>query len=349
MDAVLLNYYRVLWSEFVILYDAATVYHKRRPTGKSVKEFGEGLHALVKSEINSNSPAFYDDDEILDFSEDRVIRKVLWQFTHGVVLEFIAEELSQYPFWAAKVVTVVNKSYREDVNVLRSAFRFFEHTYARGGIRAIFEGNVPYLAAAAVVNYDHLQKTMRGFITVLESHLPRLPSSSLSLNQQGKGQKSAKRRRSNDFDGAKKNEVQSSWTLASTAGRVAIAVMVHPLLLLSVRMITDPQLRSQNWLSAYWSLVSTQGIPVLYTGLRISLSLALLPLKPVYSLGVPECVLFRRMSGQGVEDRFGGSFSVIYSALVEEGALGLVGYGILTAAQVIPGFLSFVASRWCLW
>ena len=47
-----------------------------------------------------------------------------------------------------------------------------------------------------------------------------------------------------------------------------------------------------------------------------------------------------------MEDRFGGSFSVIYSALVEEGALGLVGYGILTAAQVIPGFLSFVASRY---
>lgn len=52
-------------------------------------------------------------------------------------------------------------------------------------------------------------------------------------------------------------------------------------------------------LSAYWTLVTTQGIPVLYTGLKISLLLGLLPMqKPLYLLGIPETVLFRRMSGE---------------------------------------------------
>jgi hypothetical protein len=48
---------------------------------------------------------------------------------------------------------------------------------------------------------------------------------------------------------------------------------------------------------------------------------------------------------QGQEDRFGGSYSVVYSALVEEGAIGLIGYGMLTAVQIVPGFLSFIASK----
>ncbi|CAE7704467.1 unnamed protein product, partial [Symbiodinium microadriaticum] len=130
----------------------------------------------------------------------------------------------------------------------------------------------------------------------------------------------------------------------SIAGRVVVAGLSHPLLLLSVRMLTSPELQSQNWLSAYLSLVTTQGIPVMYTGLRISLSLALLPIAPLYSFGVPETVTYRRMSGQGEDDRLGGSFSVIYNALVEEGALGLMGYGLLTAVQVVPGFFTFIAS-----
>jgi hypothetical protein len=67
------------------------------------------------------------------------MQKVLWQFTHGVALEFLVEELSQYPFWAAKVVAVVDQTYRQNLNVVTSAFNFFTNAYARGGIRAIFE------------------------------------------------------------------------------------------------------------------------------------------------------------------------------------------------------------------
>jgi hypothetical protein len=72
-------------------------------------------------------------------STEATLRRLLWQFTHGVVFEFLAEEISQYPFWAAKVVSVVKKDFRANLNVLTSAFQFFEQTFARGGIRALFE------------------------------------------------------------------------------------------------------------------------------------------------------------------------------------------------------------------
>jgi hypothetical protein len=73
--------------------------------------------------------------------------------------------------------------------------------------------------------------------------------------------------------------------LYQTAGilsKLATAVMVHPLLLLSVRMLSSPELAGQNWLSAYLTLVTTHGLPILYTGLRISLLCALVPLPPWY-------------------------------------------------------------------
>lgn len=45
--------------------------------------------------------------------------------------------------------------------------------------------------------------------------------------------------------------------------------------------------------------MTTQGIPILYTGLKISLMLGLIPIqKPFYLLGIPETVLYRRMSGE---------------------------------------------------
>jgi hypothetical protein len=110
--------------------------------------------------------------------------------------------------------------------------------------------------------------------------------------------------------------------------RITVAALVHPLLTLSVRMLTSPELISQNWsplslssssfcsppllfisyllpilplcrLSAYWTLITTQGVSVLYTGLKISLMIGVIPFqKPFYLLGIPETVLYRRMSGE---------------------------------------------------
>lgn len=125
--------------------------------------------------------------------------------------------------------------------------------------------------------------------------------------------------------------------------------MVHPLLLLAVRMLVSPDLAGQNWLSAYVSLVASQGLPALYTGLRISMLCALVPLAPWYTLGIPETVLYRRMSGQGQHDSLGGSYSVLYDALADEGLLGLLSFGLLTACQAVPGFICFTATRSLLW
>lgn len=71
MDPYLLSCYRFTWAEFLLIYDAAIFYHKRRPVGKTMKEFSLGLHTLLKAEKNlpAGGPTFLDEDEDIDISE----------------------------------------------------------------------------------------------------------------------------------------------------------------------------------------------------------------------------------------------------------------------------------------
>jgi hypothetical protein len=73
MDPFLISCYRFTWSEFLLIYDAAVFYHKRRPQGKTINEFSLGLHSLLKNEKKNNDVlAFLDEDETFDASEGSV-------------------------------------------------------------------------------------------------------------------------------------------------------------------------------------------------------------------------------------------------------------------------------------
>lgn len=342
MDAALLHNYRLIWTDVTMLWDVASIYYSRRPIGGyNLTDFAAGLSALIKKENDyDESESHGDVDDVIDFTAEdtTAIRQLMWQFTHGVVLEFIAEELSQYPFWAAKVTTVVTNKGKSLTDTILSVISFYQDKLSRGGIRAVFEGNVPYLAASAIIHHQHLRKSVRFFLGLLRSHMPRHASGNLSNNQP----------RKNSMVNKKKKKRKKSMGMGIIS-RLATAVLIHPLLLISVRMLTCPQLAQQNWLSAYLSLITSDGISSLYTGLRISLLCALVPLAPWYTLGIPETVLYRRMSGQGKDDSLGGSISVLYNAVADEGSMGLLNFGLLTMFQMGAGFATFVATRSLLW
>jgi hypothetical protein len=70
MDPYLLSCYRFTWSEFLLIYDAAIFYHKKRPQDKTIKEFSTGLHSLLKAEMQtSDGPGFVEEDENIDISD----------------------------------------------------------------------------------------------------------------------------------------------------------------------------------------------------------------------------------------------------------------------------------------
>lgn len=354
MDTALLRAYRLVWADLTLLLDTALIYYSRRggmsatdDEELSLRGLGQGLSCLLQAEQHEEDELEGPlEDDVLDFSEDTTaIRQLLWQFTHGVVLEFVAEELSQYPFWAAKVNTVVSGKEKSLLSAVLNVADFFRYRLAQGGFRRLFEGSVPYLGASAILHHHHLQKSVVFFINMVKSQLPRKPSLNIQPNafRPHPVSTSMKRRSGIKKKASRKNSI------SNVLGKVAVAAMVHPLLLLSVRMVSTSDLNGQNWVSAYFSLVTTQGISALYTGLRISGMLALLPFSPWYTMGIPETVLFRRMSGQGKDDSLGGSFSVIYDAVAGEGLLGLLSYGLLTFSQTLPGFATFAATRALLW
>mmetsp|Transcript_20858 Transcript_20858/g.38798 ORF Transcript_20858/g.38798 Transcript_20858/m.38798 type:complete len:374 (+) Transcript_20858:157-1278(+) len=341
MDAALLHTYRLIWADGTMLLDTASIYYSRRPLGGyTLTDFAKGLSTIIRHENDHDQLDQLSEGEgVLDFTEDTTaVRQLLWQFTHGVALEFMAEELSQFPFWAAKVHTVVSARGQSFKDTVLNVLTFYQDKLSRGGVRALFEANVPYLAAAAVTHHAHLRKSVRFFLALMRSHMPlkRASGSFGRLPQQSAPSKPPRK-------------TTAAGVTTGVLSRLATAVMVHPLLLLSVRMLTSPALSGQHWLSAYISLATTHGLPVLYTGLRISMLCALVPLAPWYTLGIPETVLYRRMSGQGQHDSLGGSYSVLYDAIADEGSLGLLSFGLLTACQAVPGFLCFATTRTLLW
>lgn len=81
----------------------------------------------------------------------------------GVVLEFIVEEVSQYPFWSTKVIALLTSASPgvkpSAASIISSAFKiYFERLrLGSGKIIAFYEGIVPYLGAAVIWNFGHLE------------------------------------------------------------------------------------------------------------------------------------------------------------------------------------------------
>ena len=83
----------------------------------------------------------------------------------GIVLEFIVEEVSQYPFWSTKVMSLLTTTSSTCIakpsaaSIISSAFKiYFERLrLGSGKIIAFYEGIAPYLGAAVIWNFGHLE------------------------------------------------------------------------------------------------------------------------------------------------------------------------------------------------
>ena len=58
--------------------------------------------------------------------------------------------------------------------------------------------------------------------------------------------------------------------------------LAHPLLALSVKMVTLPELETTNWFLSYLHTIAHQGVGGLYSGIRASLLFAALPINHIW-------------------------------------------------------------------
>ena len=65
-------------------------------------------------------------------------------------------------------------------------------------------------------------------------------------------------------------------------GRVIRMTLAHPLLALSVKMVTLPELQTSNWFLSYLHTLAKQGVGGLYSGIRASFLFAALPMNHIW-------------------------------------------------------------------
>eukprot|EP00596_Hydrurales_sp_CCMP1899_P000700 CAMPEP_0119053284 /NCGR_PEP_ID=MMETSP1177-20130426/74338_1 /TAXON_ID=2985 /ORGANISM="Ochromonas sp, Strain CCMP1899" /LENGTH=519 /DNA_ID=CAMNT_0007033207 /DNA_START=887 /DNA_END=2443 /DNA_ORIENTATION=+ len=140
--------------------------------------------------------------------------------------------------------------------------------------------------------------------------------------------------------------------------RLFITAISHPLLVLSVKMITIGELKGKNWFYSYVDVVRRRGFGGLYSGIRAALGFTIVPFSLSLLFGVPETLIYRCMLDEGVVPPGGHSIGIMsalttvvvaHKVLTQEGIGSMLRYGKLSAYQIVPGFFTFLCARTLVW
>jgi len=371
MDFALIQLYRNILGDCDLMRDCSRVYYSlRKPAERSMEEYSRGLASIVALEamdpFGSSHGALIDDLNNLNrdynydmYSEDGDASGylILWDFYRSVMLEFMCDELSQFLFWAAKVQICTGAVSVAPPPGFVPLFRTFFATIIRNlrenGFLGSMRGSVPFLAAAFVHNFAHLDKLVRGYVsTIAGQPIPVSPSLFQSVSSD-----------------------PMTKFLYETSIRATTTALGHPFLTVSVSQVCDPNVvpypgidgsgnvlmwaAGSTWVSTVCGIYGNSGWKGFFRGLRSSLSIAMLPVSPFLLLGIADMIMYRRMlgqSGSGVNDNICGSASRNHSASIlydilkkNDGYRVVTQYAQLTLYQFIPGLVAFMAGRAALW
>lgn len=108
----------------------------------------------------------------------------------------------------------------------------------------------------------------------LLSSNPSFPSRSTHFNrlfstsQSSPSFPSSSSRLSAPYDKKPKTQPSCYFSSPGIFQRILISALAHPFLVVSVKMVTNPELRGQNWMYSYVHIVSRSGFGGLYSGIR---------------------------------------------------------------------------------
>jgi len=188
MDFYITKVFRSICDDVQMLIDVYQITPHCQPVGRPFLEcFTEGLAAVVEKESTEIIPALHYSDSFtaprIDYASNKTSNnelswKMSWEFVHSIILQFCAEELSQYPFWAAKVAlstTDINAWHLEQ-SVFSAFWKLLSRKFESGGLFTLFHGCVPYVVAAYFYNIAHVELLFRKFFVIVVSSIPRTPS-----------------------------------------------------------------------------------------------------------------------------------------------------------------------------
>jgi hypothetical protein len=169
MDASLIQMYRLVLDDCVLLYDVFNITTHSIRGLPSMREYADAVAAVihVESQMKKTQLGLEADgnDSVQstimsnrEFAAQRQPINIIWEYVHGVLMPFVVEELSQYPFWAAKAYILTDDSLLDAVKDVPFSAIFSSHSlasrffsrivnkFAEHGLLSLFEGSLSYMA-----------------------------------------------------------------------------------------------------------------------------------------------------------------------------------------------------------
>lgn len=185
MESGLVQIYRVVYSDLVLICDALGEYFRLSNTNKSVTEFADGLSFLLRVEHDLDKRELkYAALEKWQDSKNKGEHSPVgfaYEFFHGVFVQFVCEELSQYPFWLIKIAAINSSSPVSIISIIQQKLR-------NGRRFPLFKGCIPYVAAAFIQSYSQFETILKRFLLAIGSRLPK-PNSIVFLGGSGSEEK----------------------------------------------------------------------------------------------------------------------------------------------------------------
>lgn len=189
-DFIITSFYRRCWDDLIAISDVSWFYYHKESKTKSLREFATLLANLTTVERrNFKKPKSFKFNTKLQDEDDvpEASTIVLWEYYRDIIFQYWLDDLTQYPFWAAKILVIAHPQ-EFGLDVIDEMFHMIRKTFKEQGFMSLFVGAIPYLSASMICNFNELSKASQLFFMDSLARVPKsLQSASSMMDLLGRG------------------------------------------------------------------------------------------------------------------------------------------------------------------
>ena len=182
-DFIITSFYRRCWDDLIAISDVSWFYYHKESKAKNLREFATLLANLTtverrnfkKSKTFKFHSKLQDEDDVPEASTI-----VLWEYYRDIIFQYWLDDLTQYPFWAAKILVIAHPQ-EFGLGVIDEMFHMISKTFKEQGFMSLFVGAIPYLSASMICNFNELSKATQLFFMDSLARVPKSLQSASSM------------------------------------------------------------------------------------------------------------------------------------------------------------------------
>lgn len=151
LDFSITQVYRLITNDLLMMWDAWVLYKKYKKTGRSIKEYSEVYRFALFCRCHSCFQVLANlmDVESENFEEIKLRSKlgnadnahvtvIIWDFLHEIIIKHFIDDVSQYPFWMAKVA-ITTEPQAFGMAAVHKCLDYLRNTVAVKGVFGLYE------------------------------------------------------------------------------------------------------------------------------------------------------------------------------------------------------------------